>query len=268
MPRSISPKRLRCCGELGRRPRGSVCLRWLSDASKRKKPPRKQSRNLGRFPHCCSSLRKNKEESRSNLFSTWKRDCSPRVRVLGQACVCSASGPWTRALFTHTAAIKSRLFSSVCEDSLFMEQHLVNMALMRDQAFLPYSAELILMKTLIMSDNYSDVAGKKRKQGSHCPEWKKKLQWKSFLWARRRSAKSIWTVQCTNTLWRHLHSFIIVFTRWIISLIIEPAHKSVYDPGDIIAWAEVCVCGAPSCDLWTPWLHSWPHSWVVKRFRG
>lgn len=43
-----------------------------------------------------------------------------------------------------------------------MEQHLVNMALMRDKAFLPFSAELILMKTLIMSDNYSDVAGKKK----------------------------------------------------------------------------------------------------------
>lgn len=44
-----------------------------------------------------------------------------------------------------------------------MEQHLVNMALMRDQAFLPFSAELILMKTLIMSDNYSDVAKKQKK---------------------------------------------------------------------------------------------------------
>lgn len=55
-----------------------------------------------------------------------------------------------------------------------MEQHLVNMALMRDEAFLP-SAELILMKTLKMSDNYSNVAKKKekRRQGSHCRELSK-----------------------------------------------------------------------------------------------
>lgn len=36
------------------------------------------------------------------LFSTSKRDCSPRVRVRGQARVCSASGPWTRAaVYSH-----------------------------------------------------------------------------------------------------------------------------------------------------------------------
>lgn len=41
----------------------------------------------------------------------------------------------------------------------------MNMALMQDEAFVPSGAKLTLMKTLIMSDNYSDAA---TKQGSYC----------------------------------------------------------------------------------------------------
>lgn len=89
-----------------------------------------------------------------------------------------------------------------------MEQHLVNMALMRDQAFLPFSAELILMKTLIMSDNYSDVAKKKKntRQGSHCPEWKKKIAVEIF----SLGPAEICEVYLNSPMYKHLMA---VFTQ-------------------------------------------------------
>lgn len=102
----------------------------------------------------------------------------------------------------------------------------MNMALMQDEAFLPASAELTLIKTLIMSNNYGDAAKETRILLSGIEERKKKVEIFSLDLAEIQKVH-LKSPMCT--LWWYLNTFISVFTCWVILFIIGPAHKNVYD---------------------------------------